>query len=223
MSEFRNFIVSPSVLNADLNHFDVEVDKIKNQAGMTWIHFDAMDGQFVKSVRFEKDELKKYCQNLDLIKDVHIMIANPLDHVQDYKDCGADYLTFHYEACKDDEEVKKVIDKIHQLGMKAGLSVKPNTPIENVFPFLFDLEIVLVMSVEPGYGGQRFIAASLDKIKKLKEAIVYQNTNTKISVDGGINDVTGHQCVEAGADILVVGQYLFGHADFLERYQRLIK
>ena len=218
----KDFIVSPSVLNADLNHFDQEIAKIK-KVGMRWIHFDAMDGKFVKSINFEKPLLQKLCQNLDLVKDVHIMINNPLEHVIDYKECGADYLTFHYEACQDDEEVNKVIDKIHSLNMKAGISIKPKTPVEVIYPFLKKLDLVLVMSVEPGYGGQKFILNSLVKISSLRAEIDSLSLSTLISVDGGINDLDATDCLNAGANILVVGQYLFGHEDFCERYQRLVK
>ena len=218
----KKLIVSPSILGATLQNADIEINKIKD-ANIGWIHFDVMDGAFVKNVSFEKPFLKKLCSNLNLIKDVHIMINDPLNKVEDYAECCADYLTFHYEACRDDNEVKEVIDKIHRLGMKAGLSVRPKTPIEKVFPFINDLDLVLVMSVEPGYGGQRFIESSLEKITSLKDAIANSNHTPLISVDGGINDKTAPLCLNAGADVLVVGQYLFNHDDFLERYQRIVK
>ena len=151
------------------------------------------------------------------------MINNPLEHVEDYQECGADYLTFHYEACQDDEEVNKVIDKIHSLNMKAGISIKPKTPVEVIYPFLKKIDLVLVMSVEPGYGGQKFITNSLDKIASLRAKIDSLGLSTFISVDGGINDQDATDCLKAGANILVVGQYLFGHEDFYERHQRLVK
>ena len=150
------------------------------------------------------------------------MINEPINHILEYKECGADYLTFHYEACKDDLEVEEVINKIHSLGMKAGLSIKPKTPVESIYPFLKNIDLVLVMSVEPGYGGQKFIESSLNKISSLKQEIVKQGLDTLISVDGGINDYTGHLCIKEGADVLVIGQYLFGHDDFLERYKKVI-
>jgi ribulose-phosphate 3-epimerase len=162
-------------------------------------------------------------KNIDLVKDVHIMIENPLEHVEKFAKCGADYLTFHYEACKDDREVFQVIDKIHECGMKAGISSKPNTPVAKVFPFLHSLDLVLVMSVEPGLGGQKFMDLSLTKISLLKNKINEEKVDVLISVDGGVNDQTGPLCLKVGADILVVGQYLFGHDDFVDRYQRLIK
>ena len=218
----KDVIISPSVLGADFLHFEDEVKKIK-EAGMSWIHFDVMDGHFVKNISFGNIFLKRISPNIDLIKDVHIMIENPLQMVEKYKETGADYLTFHYEACKDDAEVFEVIDKIHENGMKAGLSVKPNTPIEKVYPFLHSLDLVLIMSVEPGKGGQKFIDFSLNRISALRNKIDEERVPTLISVDGGINDQTGPECLKVGADILVVGQYLFGHEDFLERYQRLFK
>lgn len=215
-------IISPSVLNADLVHFDNEVKKIKD-AGMNWIHFDVMDGRFVEAVKFEMPLLKELSSKVDLFKDVHIMIANPLEMVNEFKNVGADQLTFHYEACKDDKEVLEVINKIHKCGMKAGISIKPATPVEKIFPFLKDLDIILVMSVEPGRGGQKFMEPSLERIAALRKEIDKVGSKALISVDGGINDVTAPKCLEAGVDVLVVGQYLFGHEDFLARYERLFK
>ena len=218
----KDMIISPSVLDADFLHFEHDIQKIKN-AGIKWIHFDVMDGHFVKNISFGNLFLKKVNKNLDLIKDVHIMVNDPLSMVEKYQESGADYLTFHYEACKNDAEVFEVIDKIHECGMKAGLSIKPNTAVAKVFPFLHSLDLVLIMRVEPGLGGQKFIDLSLTKISLLKSKIDEERVDVLISVDGGINDITGKECLTVGADVLVVGQYLFGHDDFQERYQRLLK
>lgn len=218
----KEVIVSPSVLGADLLNFADEVKRIK-EAGMTWIHFDVMDGQFVKNVSFGDLFLEKVCKGLDLVKDIHLMITNPLEKIKAYAKCNPDYLTFHLEACKDDAEVFAVIDKIHSFGIKAGISIKPNTPVEKVYPFLHSLDLVLIMSVEPGYGGQKFMPLSLNKIAFLKSKINQEKVNVLISVDGGVNDKTAPDCLTVGADILVVGQYLFGHDDYLERYNRLVK
>ena len=218
----KDVIISPSVLGADFLNFEQEVEKMI-AAGVKWIHFDVMDGHFVKNISFGNLFLKRITNRIDLVKDVHIMIEDPLSMVEKYAECGANYLTFHYEACKDDKEVFDVIDKIHECGMKAGISVKPETPVAKVFPFLHSLDLVLIMSVEPGRGGQKFIDLTLNKIVGLKNKINEEKVNVLISVDGGVNDVTGPDCVKVGADVLVVGQYLFGHEDFEERYKRLLK
>lgn len=218
----KDMIISPSVLDADFLHFEHDIQKIKN-AGIKWIHFDVMDGHFVKNISFGNLFLKKVNKNLDLIKDVHIMVNDPLSMVEKYQESGADYLTFHYEACKDDAEVFQVIDKIHECGMKAGISIKPKTPVNVIFPFLHSLDLVLIMSVEPGRGGQKFMDLSLNRINALKNRINEERVNVLISVDGGVNDITGPECRKMGADILVVGQYLFGHEDFNERVERLLK
>ncbi len=218
----KKVIISTSVLGAPPFNVGKEINKFK-EAGIQWIHFDVMDGKFVKNTSFETPFLKEVCQKVGLVKDVHIMIENPLSRVEEYANCGADYLTFHYEACKDDFEVKEVINRIHALKMKAGISIKPNTSIEKIYPFLKDLDLVLVMSVEPGYGGQKFIDYSIEKIAFLRNEIDKNKYPTLISVDGGINDKTAPLCLNAGVDILVVGQYLFNHEDFLERYYRIVK
>ena len=152
----KKAIISASVLGATPQNVGKEINKFK-EAGIQWIHFDVMDGKFVKNVSFETPFLKEVCSRVELVKDVHIMIENPLSNVEEYAQCGANYLTFHYEACKDDSEVQEVINKIHALKMKAGISIRPNTSIDKVYPFLKDLELVLIMSVEPCYGGQRFM------------------------------------------------------------------
>ena len=218
----KDVIISPSILGADFMNFDKEVQKMKD-VGIKWMHFDVMDGHFVENISFGNLFLERVKDQIDLVKDVHIMIDNPLEMVEKFAESGADYLTFHYEACKDDAEVFKVIDKIHECGMKAGISVKPGTPVMKIYPFLHSFDLVLIMSVEPGCGGQKFIDLSLNKISALKNKINEEKVNVLISVDGGVNDKTGPECRLVGADVLVVGQYLFGRDDFKERYERLLK
>ena len=182
-----------------------------------------MDGHFVPNLSFGNIFFEKLFAKINFTKDVHLMVEDPISFVKKFAKCGTDYLTFHYEACKDDNEVDAVIKEIHKYKMKAGLSIKPETPIEKVFPFLEKLDLVLVMSVEPGAGGQKFIPETLDKISALIDEIVEVQSKALISVDGGINDITGKDCLNIGADVLVAGNYLFSAPNFKERYDSLFK
>ena len=218
----KNMIVSPSILVCDYLHLESELEKIKS-VGCPWIHLDVMDGHFVPNISFGNIFFEKLFKNLDFVKDVHLMVTDPMSFVKKFAKTGADYLTFHYEACKDDDEVDAIIDEIHKYKMKAGLSIKPSTPVEKVFPFLEKLDLVLIMSVEPGAGGQKFIPETLDKISALIDEIVEVRSKALISVDGGINDITGKDCLNIGADVLVAGNYLFSADNFKERYEALFK
>ena len=213
--------IAPSILSADFRHLEEEI-KLVESLGAEWLHFDVMDGHFVPNISFGQPVLKGIAKCHNMINDVHIMISDPFKYAPEFIKAGADILTFHYEACANDKEVFQVIDLIHDYGAKAGLSIKPNTPIDKVLPFLYSLDLVLIMSVEPGFGGQSFIDSSVSKILRLRDYIDENNIkNVLIEVDGGINEETAKLCKLAGVDVLVAGSYLFGHEDIKDRIEKL--
>lgn len=212
--------VSPSILSADFTNLEKEIKKIEI-GGADYLHFDVMDGHFVDNISFGIPVLKSIAKTTSLVKDVHIMISEPLRYAKRFIEAGADILTFHYEACKTTTEVHKIIDLIHENKALAGISIKPNTPVELITPFLSKLDLVLIMSVEPGFGGQKFMENALDKISFLRREIDENKYPTLIEVDGGINEVTGRACINAGVDILVAGSYVFNSENVSERIKSL--
>ena len=214
-------LISPSLLSADFGNLEAELKKAE-ECGVEWIHYDVMDGHFVPNISIGVPVLKSTSSKTSLFKDVHLMISNPKKYIKPFVDAGADLLTFHYEACKSDTEVFELLDLIHSYGVKAGISVKPKTSIKSIYRFLASADLILVMSVEPGFGGQKYNPSAAVKISLLKD---YMNENdyhkTLIEVDGGINEETAKECVKAGVDVLVAGSYLFGHDDMKERVAKL--
>ena len=166
----KEVYIAPSILSADFSKLGEEIALVES-LGAEYLHFDVMDGHFVPNISFGVPVLKSISSIHQMINDVHIMISEPDKYIRKFADAGADIITFHYEACFDQDEVMDVIDLIHACGVKAGLSIKPKTPVEVLLPFLEDLDLVLVMSVEPGFGGQSFIPEALDKIVVLRNAI----------------------------------------------------
>ena len=213
-------IIAPSILSADFSKLGEEIALVES-LGAEYLHFDVMDGHFVPNISFGVPVLQSISSIHQMVNDVHIMISDPEAFIKKFVDAGADIITFHYEACYDDDEVQDIINLIHSFGIKAGLSIKPKTPVEKIIKFLEDLDIVLIMSVEPGFGGQSFIPEALDKIVILRKLIDLNNYNCLIEVDGGINDKTAQLCKDAGVDILVAGSYLFGKEDIKERMELL--
>jgi ribulose-phosphate 3-epimerase len=215
-------IVSPSILAADFSNLDSELKRIKD-AGIEYLHFDVMDGQFVNNVTFGVPLLKQLSPKFDFTYDVHLMIVNPKEVYKEFVSAGADVLTFHYEAMNSDEEVEELINLIKKENCKVGISIKPSTDISRIEKFLPLLDVVLVMSVEPGFGGQKFLDSALDKISYLSNFKKLHNLAYFISVDGGINAETGPRAIKAGADILVSGTYLFKSLSLKDDILRLVK
>ena len=218
----KNVKVSPSILSADFNDLRKEI-KLIEEAGAEYLHFDVMDGHFVDNISFGIPVLKSIAKTHKMVNDVHIMIAEPKRYAKRFLDAGADILTFHYEAVKNDEEVFEIIDIIHNEGKLAGISIKPNTPTDVVYKFLGELDLVLVMSVEPGFGGQEFMPNALNKISALRKYIDENELECLIEVDGGINEVTGKECRDMGVDILVAGSYIFKAKDYKKQIEALRK
>ena len=204
-------ILSPSILSADYMHFHEDMDKTK-AAGAKWLHVDIMDGHFVPNLSFGYSWVKAMRKITDLVLDVHLMIDTPIKYAEEFCKAGADYLTIHVEA-DTPENIDKTLDLIRSLGVKPGIVVKPKTPAEAVKPYLDKVDMVLVMTVEPGFGGQKFMADMMPKLKTLRAMLDECNPDCHLEVDGGVDLVSGEICKENGADVLVAGSAFFGAAD----------
>ena len=204
-----NRLISPSILSADFNNLGDDILML-NQSEADWIHFDVMDGVFVPNISFGLPVIQHVKKIATKPLDVHLMIVNPDSFIKPFGDSGADLLTVHYEVCN---HLHRTVGAIHNEGMKAGVCLNPHTPVHLLEDIITELDLVLLMSVNPGFGGQKFIQNTYQKVVRLRRLIEEKYANTLIEIDGGVNFETGKQLFDAGADVLVAGSFVFGAAD----------
>lgn len=205
----KKIMLAPSLLACDFNNISSQLE-ILGKAGIEYLHLDVMDGIFVPNISFGQPIIKSLRKKYDMIFDVHLMIVNPERYIDDFIAAGADIITIHYEAT---DNCKAVLDYIRSKGIKSAVSIKPKTPVSEIFGLLESCDMVLIMSVEPGFGGQKFMPEMLEKVRLLKKQIDSFKLDIDIEIDGGIDTTNAASCVEAGANILVAGSSIFGKPD----------
>lgn len=195
----------PSILSADFNRLGEQIKELE-EAGIEMLHIDVMDGDFVPSISFGMPVIKSIRKESELFFDVHLMVTAPERYIQDFVNCGADSITIHAEAC---EDLERAIEQIRDAGVKVGVSIKPATPVNDISHLLGEIDMVLVMTVQPGFGGQKYIPECTEKIQEIRELIDKEGLNVDIQVDGGINDETLETVMRAGANFMVAGSSVF--------------